>query len=701
MKKIIAIMIIFLVVYCISCANTDSFSLKSPDKNLKIVFNIKNGVPEYSVIFNGKNYITPSKMGFIIEDFDGFNRNLVVSNSEEFEKNETWEPVWGKVKKIKDHFNALSLTLNDAKSNKPVLNIDFRAYNDGIAFRYKILKSQEMDSILIVDELSEFNLAEDCTAWWIPSNYDSYEHLYSTTPASEISRVSTPVTLRFNDGVHLSIHEAALTDYAGMKLKQNENIPLAFECDLVPWPDNIKVRSDKAILTPWRTILVSPDAESLVESNLILNLNEPSKIEDPSWIEPMKYVGIWWGMHIKEYTWYQGPEHGATTERTKKYIDFAAKNNIDGVLIEGWNLGWETWGNVNIQDFRKAYDDFDLNELAQYAAEKGVHIIGHHETGGNIPSYESQLAEAFDLYHSLGIKAVKTGYAGPIKPEKYNHHGQYMVRHYRKVVEEAAKRQIMINAHEPIKDTGIRRTWPNMISREGARGMEYNAWSPGNPPEHTTILPFTRLLGGPMDYTPGVFNLMFDKSGKFRVHTTLAKQLALWVVLYSPIQMASDLIENYENKPAFQFFRDLKMERDTTIVINAEVGDYITTAYKSGEEWFLGSITDENSRLLHIPLNFLNDDDAYLVELYSDAFDTDIHINPTSIEIGKYSADSSDTLKIALSPGGGIALRLLPVEDADKQFAPISEFNDSADQKITVYNRITPYFIEPKKSNNE
>ena len=630
-------------------------------------------------------------MGFITEEKVNFDRNFYVANSERSEFNNTWKPVWGTVRKIHDHYQQLKVQLNNSKSNKSVMNVYFRLYNDGVAFRYELLKPDHSDSLKIKDELTEFNLAEDFTTWWIPADFDSYELLYHQTPASQMQAVNTPITMKADDGIHISIHEAALTDYAEMTIKQNANMPLSFECDLVPWPDGIKVRSDQSIMTPWRMILIAPDAAGLVESNSILNLNEPCKIEDTSWIEPMKYVGIWWGMHIGEWTWFQGPRHGATTERTKQYIDFAAKHGIRGVLVEGWNLGWETWGNENIQDFTKAYDDFDLYKLARYAKEKGINLIGHHETGGNIPNYERQLEAAFDLYQRLGIKAVKTGYAGKILPEGYFHHGQFMVRHYRRVVEEAAERQIMIDAHEPIKDTGIRRTWPNMLSREGGRGMEYNAWSEGNPPEHTTILPFTRLLGGPMDYTPGIFNIMFDKSGVHRVHTTLAKQLALWVVLYSPVQMAADLIENYENKPAFKFFRDLPIERDTTIVLNAEVGDFISIAYKHGDQWYLGSITDEEARLLKIPLSFLRTDVTYHVELYADAYDTDININPTAIEIGKYYAGSADTLVIPLSPGGGMAARILPISMIDALCEHISKFNLSADKKMRVYGKIKNY----------
>lgn len=630
-------------------------------------------------------------MGFILDNDIRLNGNFYVARSEETTFDDSWRPVWGTSRKIRNHFHQLDLQLNNSQTNQSALNISFRAYDDGVAFRYEILKPEQSDSIKIMDEVTEFNLAGDYTAWWIPADFDTYELLYHNTNASQIQAVNTPVTMRSANGVHLSIHEAALTDYAEMTIKQNVHVPLSFECDLVPWPDGVKVRSDRAITTPWRTIQISPDAAGLVTSNLILNLNEPGKIEDTSWIEPMKYVGIWWGMHIGEWTWFKGPRHGATTERAKQYIDFAAKHGIRGVLVEGWNLGWETWGNENIQDFTTAYDDFDIQYLARYANEKGVRLIGHHETGGNIPNYEQQLEQAFDLYRQLGIVAVKTGYAGQILPKGFHHHGQFMVRHYRRVVEEAAKRNIMINAHEPIKDTGIRRTWPNMLSREGARGMEYNAWSEGNPPEHTTILPFTRLLGGPMDYTPGVFNILFDKSGQHRVHTTLAKQLALWVVLYSPVQMASDLIENYENKPAFKFFKDLPIERDTTIVIDAAVGDYITIAYAHDDEWFLGSITDEHARLLKIPLSFLRSDMTYHVELYADAHDTDININPTAIEIGNYRANSTDTLIVPHSPGGGMAARFLPLSATEAQYAHLSEFNLSASNKMNAFSKIKTY----------
>jgi len=419
------------------------------------------------------------------------------------------------------------------------------------------------------------------------------------------------------------------------------------------------VKGRTPLKSPWRVILIAKEAAALLKSHVIINLNPPSKIEDTSWIHPMKYVGIWWGMHIGTYTWHSGPKHGATTGRAKKYIDFAAAHGIQGVLIEGWNVGWDSWlsGN-NVQDYTKSYADFDLEEVVRYARKKGVEIIGHHESGGNVPAYERQLQAALDYYQKLGIHAVKTGYAGKMHPRGQHHHGQWMVRHYRKVAEEAAKRQIMIDAHEPIKPTGVRRTWPNFMTREGARGMEYNAWSEGNPPEHTTILPFTRFLAGPMDYTPGIFNIKFDPSGKHRVYTTLAKQLALYVVLYSPMQMAADLIENYENQPAFKFIEDVPVDWDETVPLAAKIGDYVSVARRQGDNWYVGTITDEHPRRINIPLSFLEKGKSYLATIYEDSNQTDYDSNPTAISISTRRVTAADTLQARMVTSGGQAVEL-------------------------------------------
>jgi alpha-glucosidase len=481
--------------------------------------------------------------------------------------------------------------------------------------------------------------------------------------------------MRTKQGLYISIHEAALTDYAGMMLARagGESFdPLGgiqYGTSLVPWPDGSKVAGHTPFKTPWRTIQIATWPGGLVESSLILNLNDPPDPEifkDTSWIRPMKYIGIWWGMHIGKYTWHTGPRHGATTENAKLYIDFASKHGIPGVLIEGWNTGWDRWGQEGAYDHVTPYDDFDLDEVVRYGRQKGVSIIGHHETGGDVPTYERQIDFAFRLYRDAGISAVKTGYAGKIRPSGQHHHGQWMVNHYRMVVEKAAKYQVVLDVHEPIKPTGLSRTYPNMMTREGARGMEYNAWSEGNPPEHETILPFTRMLAGPLDYTPGIFDLTFDEyKPQNRVRSTLARQLALYVVLYSPLQMAADLIENYEGKPAFDFIAEVPVDWDETRVLNGEIGDFVTIARRSGESWYIGSITDEAERVLTARLSFLQSGTTYRARIYADTPDTHWETNPTGIEIRDELVDAGTILTLQLAGAGGQAISITPVESAD------------------------------------
>ncbi len=449
---------------------------------------------------------------------------------------------------------------------------------------------------------------------------------------------------------------------------------------MAAWPDKVKARFDSGkFQTPWRSIQIADKAVGLINSGLILNLNEPCVLEgDLSWIRPMKYVGVWWGMHLGIESWVINDRHGATTENTKKYIDFAAANNIEGVLVEGWNQGWETWGRPGEYvpfDFTKPFADFDIDELARYAKEKGVELLGHHETGADIPNYEAQLDRAYQWTKEKGINHVKTGYAGGI-PGGYHRHSQYAVRHYRKVVQTAAEHQITINAHEPIKDTGIRRTYPNMMSREGARGMEWNAWSEGNPPEHYELLPFTRLLSGPMDYTPGTFDILLENSknhpnripwngndkGNSRVNTTLAKQMANWVVLYSPVQMASDLIEHYEDHPAFQFFRDFDADCDWSEALQGEPGEFIAVVRKAKDNYYLGATTNKEARTLEIPLTFLEEGKKYQARIYADGEDADWETNPTSYRIEEKTVTNVDVLTVVMAKGGGQAVSFLPIQ---------------------------------------
>ncbi len=634
-------------------------AIYSPDGKIKAEIFVTLEAPVYRVSFHDQPIINESKLGFKFKQAPALGAGLKIAGIHIQQQDTVWHPVWGTEKNITERYNQLKLELEEEQSPHRKLTIYFRVFNDAVAFRYVIPQQEAIDSLLIISEETQFHLAQDDSAWWIPADYESYEHLYQRTLASDLKAVNTPVTFETPQGIVLAIHEAALTDYAGMTLTKISSRPPVFKTDLVPWPDGVKVRGHTPLRTPWRVILIPDEAKNLLRSHTILNLNEPSKIAHTSWIKPMKYVGIWWGMHIDKYTWHAGPKHGATTERAKKYIDFAAAHGFQGVLVEGWNQGWESWlsGN-NVQSYTKAYPDFNLEEVAAYAKKKGIVLIGHHESGGNVPEYERQMQDALDLYQRLGISAVKTGYAGKMHPQGQHHHGQWMVRHYRKVAQEAAKRKIMIDVHEPIKPTGIRRTWPNFMTREGARGMEYNAWSEGNPPEHTTILPFTRFLGGPMDYTPGIFNIKFDPTGKHRVYTTLSKQLAYYVVLYSPMQMAADLIENYENHPAFKFIENVPVDWDETVPIAAKIGDYVSVARRKGDNWYIGTITDEKPRTLAIYLDFLDKGKKYRATIYEDSRETDFDSNPTAINIRQRIVTAADTLQARMTKSGGQAVEL-------------------------------------------
>ncbi|MCF7904153.1 MAG: glycoside hydrolase family 97 protein, partial [Candidatus Marinimicrobia bacterium] len=483
------------------------------------------------------------------------------------------------------------------------------------------------------------------------------------------------LTIKTDSDLYISIHEANLIDYSSMTLRPARSDALTLECNLVPWSDGDKVKTKAPLLSPWRTITIARKATDLLASRMILNLNPPSKIEDTSWIRPMKYIGIWWGMHINKYSWTQGEIHGATTENVKRYIDFAARNNIQGVLAEGWNHDWERYGQKNAFKFTEPYDDFDIEAIRQYAQSKGVALIGHHETGREAPYYEEQLEDAYKFLNHHDIHAVKTGYAGGenIYPINETHQGQWMVEHHQRVVEMAARYKVLVNIHEPVKSTGLERSWPNLMTREGTRGMEWNAWSEGNPPSHTTILPFTRQLAGPIDYTPGIFDLHFDQyKPENRVKTTLAKQLALMVVIYSPMQMAADLIENYMDQPAFQFIRDLPNDWDESRYLSGEIAEHVTIVRKSGDEWFLGAITNERGRKLRVPLADFIDSDM-IAECYSDGAEADWESNPYALHIGQYLASPSDTLNALIAPGGGLAIRFLPKSDGAASYTNISK----------------------------
>ena len=638
----------------------------SPDGRTRLSFVTgADGCMAYTVERDGKPLILPSALGPVVQERNlagGFSVREIVKRSVD----ETWTQPWGENKILRDCHNEMTAVLKN--DDGVLLTLRFRAFDDGVAFRYE-WEVPDLDSLTVTDELTEFRFAEDGVSWSIPGNFNTYELLYRELPVSAVENANTPFTFRV-DGTYGSIHEAALYDFPEMNLYRTDS--LAFKAELAPLPDGIKARIPSKFMTAWRTIQVGDKAVDLINSSLILNLNEPSKIADTSWIKPQKYIGVWWGLHLGTHTWTMGPRHGATTENALRHIDFAAANNIQGVLFEGWNEGWENWGKTQHFDYVKPYADFDLDRIAAYAREKNIELWMHNETGGNIPEYEAALETAMQRYAGLGVHAVKTGYAGGFRDGQL-HHSQYGVRHYQRVVETAARYGIVIDAHEPIKDTGIRRTWPNMMTREGARGMEWNAWSEGNSAEYLTTLPFVRMLSGPMDYTPGIFDIDYStaKADKGRIEwngpnaeccikTTLARQIANWVIIYSPLQMAADLIENYEGHPAFRFFRDFDADCDWSKALQGEIGDYIVVARRAKDRYFLGAGTDEKARTLVQKLDFLEPGVTYTATIYADA--PDAGRNPEAYLIGKRAVTARDTIRIEMAERGGQAITFIPAE---------------------------------------
>jgi glucan 1,4-alpha-glucosidase len=688
MRKFSNLIIITILIFgSMSCCHIDNTkTLLSPSGNNSILFFLDDkGVPNYLIKHKNILVIDTSALGF---DFKGqlpLSEGLEIIGIENSSFDEDWEMPWGEQRLVNNNYNQLLVRLKEQKPPGREINIYFRAFDDAVAFRYEFPKQQGIDSLIIQDENTQFNLTEDPTCWWIPGDWDIYEHLYNTTKFSEIdaiekskhvdlaqsyipeNAVNTPFTMRMNNGLHLSFHEANLTDYAGMTLKI-DTVNLSMSSGLVG-SDRLgyKVKCALPFSTPWRTIQISENAKDLISSKIILNLNEPNCLGDVSWFKPKKYVGIWWEMLIGESMWDMASgRHGATTENAKKYIDFAAANNITGVLVEGWNTGWEHWigfeDREGVFDFVTPYSDYDLIEVVRYANEKGVEMIMHHETSGAPRTYDQQMDTAFALMQELGINAVKTGYVGTIIPKGEYHHGQWMVNHYRRVLEKAAEAKIAINAHEPIKATGIRRTYPNAISREGLRGQEFNAWSSdgGNPPEHLSIVAFTRMLAGPIDFTPGVFDIKLPSKENNQINTTLAHQLALYVVVYSPIQMACDLPENYVGNPAFQFIRDVGVDWEQTIVLDGEVGDFVTIARQEKEsgDWFVGSITDENKREITVDFDFLEPGLEYEASIYKDGLDAHWDDKPLSLDIEKALITKETERIFILAEGGGLAISL-------------------------------------------
>ena len=694
--------ILLITMHSCQSPEKESMTLSSPEGTHQIdIYLDTSGRPGYQVFRNGTVVIDSSGLGFEFEDQPALTGGMQWVESNALSEDETWEMPWGEQREVRNRYNAARIVLQEEAAPGRQLILHFRAYEDGVAFRYEFPEQPGRDTLLITEELTEFQLTGDHMAWWIPGDWDIYEHLYNTTRVSEIdalskrdhpnlastyipeNAVNTPVTMRTDEGLHLSFHEADLTDYAGMTLKvDRDNLKLS--SGLVgSGRQDYKVSRGLPFKTPWRTVQISDRAGGLIESRLIENLNEPNKLGDVSWFTPMKYVGIWWEMHLNVATWDYGMtldengrwvdtgkahgRHGATTENTKRYIDFAAENNIKGVLVEGWNTGWEHWigfeDREGVFDFVTPYPDYDIKALAAYGREKGVEIIMHHETSAAPRTYEQQLDTAYSLMQDLGMHSVKTGYVGKIIPKGEYHHGQWMVNHYRKVLETAAEYQVAINAHEPIKATGLRRTYPNAISREGLRGQEFNAWSVegGNPPEHLPIVAYTRMLAGPIDFTPGVFDISLKQKPESQINTTLAQQLALYVVIYSPIQMACDLPENYEGHPAFQFIRDVGVDWEQTRVLNGEVGDFVSIAReeRGTGNWFVGAISDENPREVEIDFGFLPEGSSFEATIYKDHPQAHYRDNPTAIEIEKQVVSNKSRIRFQLAAGGGLAISLM------------------------------------------
>ena len=651
----------------------------SPDGRNQVTMELREGRLGYGLSRDGRALILPSQLGFEFRGAPPLQGGLRISDTTRQSRDEWWTQPWGEVSRVRDHHNELAVTVEETVAPRRRFTVRVRAFDDGVGFRYELPEQPGLGGFEISDELTEFALADNARAWWIPSNWprmDRSEMLYSSGPVSVLDSVQTPLTLELQDGrTFMVIHEANLVDYARMFLRGMRTESRVLRAALAPMADGVKVRGRTPLVTPWRTIQLADRVTDLAPSLLGLKLNPPNALASTDWIHPMKYVGIWWGMHIGTMTWGSGPKHGATTANTRRYIDFAAANGFGGVLVEGWNTGWDgDWiKNRDAFSFTQAYPDYDLKALAAYAREKGVRLIVHNETSGGIQNYERQMDTAFALYRSLGLDAIKSGYVTDLTSEGHSHYSQYMVRHYRRVVETAARYGIMVNVHEPMHDTGERRTYPNMMSREGARGQEYNAWANdgGNPPEHETILFFTRLLAGPMDFTPGVFDLLIERGtgrprrpDEPRIRTTLAKQLALYVVIYSPLQMAADLPENYEGKPAFQFIRDVAVDWDTTRVIDARIGDYVLVARRErgGQTWFVGAITDEDGRTLDLPLSFLTPGRRYAAEIYADGPKANWLDNPLPVTISRRTVTSATRLRVVLAPGGGQAIRISPVK---------------------------------------
>ena len=670
MKWIAAIL--FLLVASTATAETRP-TVSSPNGKLSAAIELTGeGRITYTVARGGKVVIAPSQMGFLFTDAPQLLRNFVMIDVKTESHDDTWQQPWGEWQSVRNHYNEMRVQVQETSPLHRQLDIVFRAFDDGVAFRYEFPDQPKLKQANIAEELTQFNVAQTAEAWWCEAfESNREEYLYHHTPVAEVGVAQTPLTLKLADGTHIAFHEAALVDYAGMNIAKV--VGGSLKAVLTPSATGPKVSRAAPFPTPWRVMMIADTAAQLYMANpLILNLNEPNKLGDVSWVKPRKYVGIWWGMHLDTQSWASGAKHGATTANAKHMIDFAAANGFTGLLVEGWNKGWDgDWfANGEEFSFTQAYPDFDLKAVTDYGRKKGVTLIGHHETSANAAHYEEQMDGAFELDRSLGIDSVKTGYvsdAGGFKVRApggqivYDwHEGQAAARHHLKVVETAARYHVAIDTHEPIKDTGLRRTYPNWVSREGQRGMEYNAWgSPKNPPEHESTLVFTRMLGGPMDFTPGVLSL--KGRGGTDIESTIAKQLALYVVIYSPIQMAADLPENYARYPGpLKFISDVPTDWADTRVLAGDIGDIAVIARKGRgtEDWFLGAVGDEKARATTVSLGFLTPGKTYTAQIYRDGDDADYRTEKRhSIVIENRAVSSTDKLVLRLAPGGGQAIR--------------------------------------------
>lgn len=694
------------------CGAMMAESITSPNGNLHLDFTVNTqGEPVYQLFYKGKAVVKPSKLGLELKDDPGLMSNFTLTGTETSTFDETWKPVWGEVAQIRNHYNELAVTLEQKAQNRNMI-IRFRLYNDGLGFRYEFPLQRNLNYFIVTEEHTQFAMTGDHLAFWIPGDYDTQEYDYIESKLSEIrglmesavtvnasqfvfspTGVQTSLQMKTDDGIYINLHEAALVDYSCMHLNLDDN-NLIFESWLTPDVLGNKAYMQAPSKTPWRTIIVSDDARDILASKLTLNLNEPCAYKDVSWIKPVKYIGVWWEMITGMKSWSYTDEllamrfgendytkikpngrHAANNENVKRYIDFAAEHGMDQVLVEGWNEGWESWGGSSrdfVFDFVTPYPDFDVKMLNDYARSKGVRLMMHHETSASVRNYERHLDKAYQFMADHGYNSVKSGYVGDIIPHGEHHYGQWMNNHYLYAVKKAAEYKICVNAHEAVRPTGLCRTYPNLIGNESARGTEFEPYD-GNKPFHTTLLPFTRLIGGPMDYTPGIFDIcltFLNRENHGQINTTLAKQLALYVTLYSPLQMAADLPESYERHlDAFQFIKDVAVDWDDSKYLEAEPGDYITVARKAKGtgNWFVGGITDENARVSTFTLDFLEPGKEYVATLYADAKDADYEKNPTAYQIKKGIVTNKTKMSVKLARSGGFALSLIEATPADKK----------------------------------